>query len=254
MTNLRYEVWMNDIPLSGLSGDIFVSAIAHKPAAITLNTSGTAGRDGERVQSIKRKGTTVKVSFILKKTENGKRQEIVQEVAAWADKGILQTSDRPGKRLHVLCVEPPYVPDVCDWATPISMTFQAFEHPFWEESLPSETTLTGTSGSGTLYVPGNAGKTLVEVIATPASSMADITFTVGSTSITLTGVSATSSAPVKIIYDENGIQQILSGTTSVLNKRTGNDDLLAECGVKNDVGFSASESVTVMFMARGLWL
>ncbi len=254
MTNLKYEVWMNNVALSSISGAIYVSRISYKPASMRFNTAEVAGRNGERVESVKRKGTTVTVSFYLKKTDNINRQEIVQAVAAWAKEGILQTSDRPHTRLHVRCVDFPFVSDVCDWLTPVTIVFQTFEQPFWEEMMESVLTLSGSSGSGSLYVPGNAGKALVEVTVTPSSSMENITLTVGSTSITLTGVSATSSSPVTITYDENGIQKILRGTTSVLSKRTGNDDLIAECGGSNAVSFSASAAASVTFRTRGLWL
>lgn len=254
MINLKYEVWMNGIPLSSISGNIYISSIAYKPPAMSVITSVTVGRDGEQVDSVRHKGASVTVSFYLKQTENVNRQDIVEAIAAWAKKGVLQTSDKPYKRLHVLCTEPPYVPEVCDWSKPISMTFQAYEYPFWEEDAVSQLTLTGSSGSGSLYVPGNAGSTLVEVTVTPSGSMANITLTVGSTSITLTDVSASSASPVTVSYDENGYLRIRCGTTSILSKRTGSDDLLAECGTGNTVSFSASAAVTVTFRARGLWL
>lgn len=257
MNNSRYEVWMNDIALSSISGNIYVSEIKYKPAAIRTVTAETAGRNGERIESLKMKGTAVTVSFYLKKTDNTARQEIVQAIAAWARNGILKTSDRRMMQLHVMCVEPPFVPDVCDWTTPISMKFQSFEKTFWEECIPSEVTLaSGTSGSGTLYVPGNAGDTPVCATVTPASSLTDgnITLTVGDTSITLTGVSATSSSPVVISYDQNGFLKIMCGTTSLLSKRTGSDDLLAGCGQNTAVSFSASAAASVKFSARGLWI
>ena len=255
MTNVKYEVWMNDESLSGLSADIYVSGISYKPASMTVSADDVAGRDGERVGNVKYKGATVTVSFYLKKTDNENRQSIVQAIAAWAREGILKTSDRPWQQLHVLCVDPPYVPDVCDWTTAISMKFKAFEYPFWEEAVQSVLTLSANiSGSGTMYVPGNVGSALVEAVVTPSSSMDNITLTAGSTSITLTGVSATSSAPVTITYDSKGIQKIMCGTTSVLDKRTGSDDLLAECGKTTTFSFSASAAASVTFRTRGLWL
>lgn len=256
MTNLKYEVWMNDIALSSFSKAIYVSAIQYKPAEMEISTNDIANRHGEWIDGIRRKGTTVTVSFIMKKTDIVDRQTVVQAVAGWASKGILKTSDRPWQQLHVRCVEPPFVTDTCDWTQPITMTFQAFEHPFWEERTPAEASLSsGTSGSGTMYVPGNVGSALVEATVTPGSSTVNnITLTVGDTSITLTGVSATSSQPVTITYDENGIQSIKRGTTSILDKRTGSDDLLAECGQLTTVSFTASAAASVSFRARGLWL
>lgn len=254
MTNTEYEVWMNDIPLSSLSGLIYISSIICKPAEMRMNTARTAGRDGERLESAYRNGATVQVAFYLKKTDNAQRQEVISAVKGWAREGVLQVSDMPFKRLHVRCIEFPFVPDTCDWATEISMKWQTCEKPFWEECQESAVTMTGARGSGTLYVPGNAGKAMVEVSAIPIGSMDSIIFAAGDTSITLTGIAATNAAPVSIFYDENGIQRIQRGNDSILSKRTGSDDLTAECGERTAVSFSASGAAEVTFRARGLWL
>jgi hypothetical protein len=158
----------------------------------------------------------------------------------------LEISDRPGEVLQVICTEPPYVPDHLSWADSISITFQTMEKPFWEKKTPETLTLeSGTTGSGELYVPGNIEEAVVEVEAAPASgTLANITLTVGDTSITLNGINATAEAPLRITYDRRGIQSIKRGTTSVMDKRTAAsaDDLLAKCGAVSAVSFSASAS------------
>jgi hypothetical protein len=84
--------------------------------------------------------------------------------------------------------------------------------------------------------------------------MANCSLTVGNSTITLTGVDATSSAPVRVYYDDRNILHIVKGTTSLLDKRTGADDLKAVCGSKNTMSFTASSSAAVSFSVKGAWL
>jgi hypothetical protein len=140
-----------------------------------------------------------------------------------------------------------------NWTEELAMTFMAFEKPFWEEKIAKTLALTSPT-TGMLYVPGNAGKAYVEAIVTPATTLSDITLTVGDTSITLTGCSATPTNKLIISYDDHGFLQIKVGSTSILDKRTGSDDLLAVCGADNTFGYSTTDSVTVEYAVRGLWM
>lgn len=256
MTNAKYEAWMDGAALGGISPDLYISEIACRPAARSVSGSEIVGRHGEQAGASKWKGATVRISFILKKSTGPQRQAIINQVARWAMGTELEISDRPGEVLQVICTEPPYVPDHLSWADSISITFQTMEKPFWEKKTPETLTLeSGTTGSGELYVPGNIEEAVVEVEAAPASgTLANITLTVGDTSITLNGINATAEAPLRITYDRRGIQSIKRGTTSVMDKRTAAsaDDLLAKCGAVSAVSFSASASASVTFRARGL--
>ena len=258
MTNAKYEAWMNGKALGDVSPDLFITGIAYKPASPTVSVVELAGMNGEMEGASRWSGATVTISFILQRSTEAKRQEIIQAVYAWAKRGTLEISDRPGKRLHVVCGGAPFVPDMLSWTNIMSVTLQTMEKPFWEEKVPVSIQLTaGTSGSGSLYVPGNAGKTCVEATVTPGSgsTMANCTLTVAGKTFTLTGVNATSSNPLRVTYDSRGILSIKVGTTSVLDKRSAAsaDDLLAECGAANAVSFTSSASATVVFSARGLW-
>lgn len=257
MTNIRFEAWMNGAALGSVSPDLYITEISARPASRTTGTSEIYGRNGELEGSTKWRGATVTISFILKKSTETARQKIVSDVAAWADRGVLEISDRPGQQLHVICTTPPYVPGMCSWTDPISLTLQTMENPFWKEKTPAVLALSGTSASGNLYVPGNVGDALVDVTVTPASgTMANCTLTVAGNTFTLNGVNATTSDPLKVSYDDYGFLSIKRGTTSVMDKRTGAsaDDLKAPCGKTSEISFTASASATAVFSARGLTL
>ena len=71
--------------------------------------------------------------------------------------------------------------------------------------------------------------------------------------MTLSGLSVGAGNTIKIEYDDQLIQSIRVGSTSILDKRTGADDLIANCGEVNSLSFSSSASVTVTYKVRGLW-
>ena len=257
MTNIRFEAWMNGVALGSVSPDLYITEISTRPASRTTVTSEIYGRNGELEGATKWKGTSVVISFVIKKNTETNRQKIVSDVAAWAERGVLEVSDRPGQQLHVVCTAPPYVPGMSSWTDPISLTLQTMEKPFWEEKSPVVLTLSGTSGSGDLYIPGNVGDALVDVTVTPTSgTMANCTLTVAGNTFTLNGVNATTSDPLKVSYDDYGFLSIKRGTTSVMDKRTGAsaDDLKAPCGKTSEISFTASASATAVFSARGLTL
>lgn len=258
MTNVKYEAWMNGRALSELSPDLFICSIRQETPKISFNESVIAGRLGSMADSRQMSGAKVSIGFYLKKSNGPYRQQVISEAAAWAKGGVLTISDRPGQQLHVACEAFPYLDEACDWTKPVEIRLRTFERPFWEEMTPSSMSMAaGTSGSGTLFVPGNAGKALVEVTAVPSSgTMNAFSITVGDTTMTFASLGATNANPLRITYDERLIQSIRTGTTSKLNKRTGAsaDDLLAECGAVTPISFTAGVAAAVTVTARGLWL
>ena len=91
------------------------------------------------------------------------------------------------------------------------------------------------------------------ITANVAISDGTITLTVGSRTLQLTGITLAQDATIVISYDDEMIQSIKSGTTSLLAYRSGADDLIAECGRNNTVSFTASASCDVEFRAKGCW-
>lgn len=250
----RYEAYMDGTALSSVHPKLIITDISHSVSPISVIAKSIANRNGMVVTSRKRANTSVSISFMLRIYDISERQKVMQEVQRWASGSVLEVNDRPGQILYAHCDTMPAISSAQQWTDTVTMTFVSYEMPFWMEKYASEFTATGTSGSGNLFVPGNAGEVVLEALITPASSISSASITVRGRTISLTGLSATSSLPVSIWYDDRGIQHIDCGTTSILSKRTGADDLLAECGKYNSISFSASASVTLTVKARGCWL
>lgn len=250
----RFEAYMDGNPLSHVNPKILILDFAHKPADIAYTADTVANRSGGIVSDKTQGGANITISFEIHEYSIQKRQQICNDVIRWARGAILETNDRPGQRLHVRCTRFPRIESAVNWVDQLEMTFTAYEFPFWEEKTPARLILSGNSGEGQLFVPGNAGEAFTEVLITPNSTMANITLSVANTAITLTGCGATTENPVRIAQDEYGFIKITVGNVSILDKRTGSDELLAECGALNEISYSSSANVSVEFIVRGLWL
>lgn len=249
---MRYEAYMDGTALSSLDPSILVLDIQPVAPQINSTFASLANRPGSMVMRRKKASASVQITFEIHEYNIAKRQSVCQRVAKWADGAILVTNDRPDQRLHCICEQYPVV-SAKGWTEPITMTFTGYLIPYWEEANPVTVSLTGTDEETTVYIPGNAGEALVSATVKANASVSSFTLTVGDTSITLSGLSMAANDTVTIAYDENLIQSIKKGNTSILDKRTGADDLLAKSGEMVDFSIIASASVTATFTVRGCW-
>lgn len=253
----RYEVILDGVTLSSIHNDLMILDIQHTPAQRQATTARKAKGNGVYITDLYQAQTTVTILFELHIYDIEERQRVCQEIATMAmNCKILETNDRPGQRLHVICDQPPAIESALQWTSPIMMVFSAYSLPFWEESEPSIVTISGTNQNETLFVPGNAGETFLDAEITASSAITSLTISSGSTTISLIGLSVAAGGVVKVTHDENGILSIKSGNTSLLSHRTAasSDDLLVVSGTNNLVAISANNAVSCKFSARGVWL
>ena len=251
----RYNVWLDGVALSSLHPQIYVSDIQYETPNINTSVMPIAKRAGALVTNRTQEKTTVTVLFELRIQGTAERQAACENITRWAMQGkILETSDRTMKRLHIICAAPPAIDSAMRWLNQLRIIFEAYTPPYWEDKTESTLTISGTSASGTLYVPGNAGLALVNAVVTPSATITSLSLTAGDYTISLSDISVTSSQTVKVAHDDNLFLSIKRGSTSLLNKRTGADDLLVECGKTSTFSMTASASSSVTFKVRGLWL
>ena len=251
----RYDVYLNDIALSSLHTDLQVLDISYSAPNVKNVTYSLAKRDGLKLARRYVETASVTISFELHIYDTHKRQTALQDVNQWAAKGgILRTSDRQGQMLRCVCTNYPTINSAMRWNDALSITFTAFSYPYWQSITAATLTLTGTSASDTVYVDGSADGTYVEAQITANASLSSVTLTVGSYSITLSGLNIPANGVIRLTYDSDMIQSIVYGEASLLDKRTGADDLIAECNAYNTMSVTASASVTCVFTARGAWL
>lgn len=251
----RYEATLNNVALSSIDGSIYIADIQYASPSIQTQTVQAAKRQGAFVTDRRQEKSSVTVTFEIRKYGIADRQSVCQAIVKWAmNGGILETNDRPGQRLRVICGQPPVVESTMHWTDELSVVFDAYSPPYWEEKTAATQTLTGSDADGTVSVPGSIGKAPVDVTITPSSTLTGITIYAGDTYLSLSGISVTSSQTVEIFHDENGFLHIESAGGSLLNKRTGSDDLLVQSGRMEGLSVSANVSVTAVFSVRGYWL
>ena len=251
----RYSATLNNTSLSGLDSSILVLDIAYQRQEMNDKTFAIAKRHGARFVDRIFGTTSVTISFEIRKYAIADRQSVCAKVVKWAKNGgTLEVGDRTGQFLQCVCTDFPVIDSAKKWTAPLSITFAGFAVPFWQEKTAVTKTLTGTSDTDTLTVPGNVDGAFVEATITANASLSSVSLTVNSRTLTLSGLSLSANDVIHISYDANAIQSIYVSTTSLLGKRSGVDDLLAKCGESNNLSISASASVTVVFSVKGWWL
>ena len=251
----RYAVSLNNIALSSLSNKILILDVQYSSPEMRTDTLTLAKRHGARVYRQYIAGSSVTILFEIHEYGISQRQSILDSVNNWAKNGgALETNDRTGQQLKCVCTSFPAITSVRGWTEPLSITFSAYELPFWTEKNAVTLTLTGTSDSGTLLVPGNFDSALVEAEITTNAALSSVSLTVNGQTLSLTDLSIASGSVITISYDEKMIQSIKVSGVSLFPNRSGVDDLLAKCGENNIISISASADVTVVFSVKGVWL
>lgn len=250
----RYEAWMDDTALSSIHSELYVRDIVQEAVQLQGTASRLAKGYGMYLTNRVREALRVTIEFELHIYDPAMRQAVCQEVAEWANGRVLKTSDRRGQELHVVCDYPPYLPSAMRWTDTLSMAFTAYETPFWTADTPKSITANNTSV--TAFIPGNVpqdvARAKVDAVITAGSALTSATVTCGGKSIELSGISVASGGTIVFSHDENGILSIMSGSTSLLNKRTAAsaDDLTVPVGAIST--FTSNRNCT--FTVRGLWL
>ena len=251
----RYEAYLNNIALSSVDPKILILDIQYSAPSIKNEGYTLAKRNGTYIYNRYTDKTSVSISFEIRAYDTAERQAVCNEICKWAKNGgTLQTSDRPGQRLRCICDAFPTIASARNWTDALQIVFTAYALPFWEEETEKTLALTGASASGSLYVPGNIDGALIEASVKANAALSSVNLTANGKTLSLSGLSVSSGQVINITYDNALIQSIKVGSTSLLNKRTGADDLLAKCGENNVLSMSASASVNVVFKVRGLWL
>lgn len=255
----RYECALNGIALSGVSPAIYVTDIAYNAPKMENTAVSLAGRPGQRIMRRSVQSSSVTISFEIHEQDTARRNAICQQAQEWAaGGGYLTTRDRSEQRLSVICDTPPVIGSALRWTDKIKMVFTAYDFPFWEDEEPQSVTISGSSGSASLYAGGYAAPVYVtaKVVNTSNSALGSLTLTAGDTAMTLKGIALPAEKTLTIDYIDGHILRIATDGVSVLRNRTdgSSDDLRLPAGQRGQVTVSANTSVTAVFSARGLYL
>lgn len=256
----RISVALNGAELHAIDAAIVLQGVDEGAASWNIATGNRAGNDGQHVNGIEKRYRDVVVNFaIAEKRDLIRRANIIQQVCGWAAAGgDLTVSYRDRQKLRVMCVSLPAVKSLDKWAETYSITFRAYQVPFWQ-SMDAESAAisAGTSGSASLRVKETGGGKLC-FKATNSSGSTVNTASISANGKTISFSSLGLANGEKLIgdYDDNDIQRlrILNGSTyrSVLDKRTGADDVLLKQG-GNTVSVSSGAALSWNVYTYGRW-
>lgn len=252
----RYACRLNGIDLSSIDPAIYVLDVSTVSPVRDLVTTPLAGRSGQRITKRTTNSLSVEVKFEIHEQNTVRRALIAEKVTEWAILGgVLTTNDRPERRLHVICETLPNF-SALRWTNNLTMTFTAFEIPFWESEYPRNATLDG-NGEAQMIAPGFADDSRVWASVTNAGTGAITTVDLkaGQTALHFSGLALPSGSVLEVGTDEHGVFYARIGNESVLSKRTAesSDELRLEAGKFGKLSVSTDGKAKTRFGVRGYY-
>lgn len=249
------EAYMDNISLSSV-GPLILQQVYEDPAAVEITEGERPGRAGTRYVGKKRQSVKVALEVAVRELfDLSRRARAVEALAAWASGSVLELSNHPDQRLHVVCTAVPALGQVRDYTATARVELTAYDIPYWEDKRPSTLTLTaGSSGSGSLYVPGTAPSPVNVTVSVVSGTLSEISLTVGGEEITLEDLSVAAGGTVQLTHTAADDLVIRSGSTGIMSARTpaSADDFIPAPGYAA-VSFDADTDVTVTFSVNGRW-
>lgn len=163
------------------------------------------------------------------------RREIFDAVNTWAlQGGWLTTTSQPGKRMWAEKTVIPSSGDLWDWMDEYTITFRAYGVPFWQDATATTVTETLSSGTVSINVGGNVESVLNATFEnTSGSTISEFSISAGGNTLSLNGLSLANGATLTITHGTDGLLRILAGSASVMDKRSGSDDLYVKPGLRS---------------------
>jgi len=256
--NLSRQISLNGEPLGSVHPSIVIRNIDPGAASENVQSAGRMNGTGSRItgSAWEPRDVTVTYAIDIPKKQLTERREVFDSVCAWArKKGWLTVSFMPFKRLYVDKTEIGSMGDAFEWTNEFTITFKAYNVPFFQDEIPVVVTKTSVSGgSHSINVKGNAPGVLdVSFKNTSGGSCADVAFTIGGKTLTFTGVNLANNAVLSVTHGTDDLLKAYVGTTSVYDKLTGGDDLYTDPGV-NTVTLSASAAGTLTMTSYGRYV
>lgn len=253
----RLNAWINDAALRDVDSRLYITEITEPEADVTLEWGAAPGIAGQRLLRRTRQSKRVRIEFDIRELFDLRaRAAILSAVNGWAADGILKVSYRPEQRMRVALTQAAALSDARDVSGKYAVEFTAGPSPYWEDEAATTLALTaGTTGSGTILVPGQA-KTPAEITVTPSgATLNDLSVTIQGQNMTFADLAVGSGVALKIGHDERGILTIRAGDTGKLSKRTAAsvDDFNLAPG-SAEVSFEANAACAVSVGVRGRYL
>lgn len=252
----REDVWLNNVSLRDVDPHIINIRLIEKTGQNELTFAQMAGKSGRLLLGRRMVSKKLSVEFMLRELYDlTARTAALEAVNVWAGGGgILLSSTRPERRIKLLPTAYGAAGDIRDYNAVYRVEFETGAIPYWESESPVIWDKTAASGSGTLFVSGNA-PTWADVSVVSSSALTMVSVAVGNNFIHLNGINVAANTEIRIWHDDDGVLRINAGSASLMANRTqvSSDDLTGGPG-SIPVSYEASESSHIAVSARGRWM
>ena len=239
---LRHRAALNGGQLDEVDSRIMIKRISTGEGKMNISTVSLPA-DGMRVTGIDRDSIDITITFNirLRKRDMAERETVMEKVNAWAAAGgILTVGHKEGRLIHVFLAQAASIGDPWEWTKDYSLVFRACGVPYWQQESPVTVIRQSTSGETiTMMVDGSA-ESVVEAQFRNQSGGTISAFSIqaGDSQMVFSGLGLGNGETLVIDHEDNGKKNILrlriqgTGGTyrSVMDKRTGSDDLYVEPG------------------------
>lgn len=260
----RYSAWINNIGLQDIDDSIYIVDIVERDPDEEIIKAERSMSGGTRFIRVNRHSLSVVIRFAIRERNPARRSDIVSRIRGWAREGYLTTSDKPGKRLYVVCEYQPMLDSALRWNETLELTLTAYDVPWWEDermdSGVAESVISATNeGQMAVCYLSNAGNapapTSVEVTA-----MGDIDtlriYVDEQNRMKFENLDMHDGDVFTLTYDERGLASYKVNGISVMDKRTGNsqDNVMLSPGRGYVLVQWCESPFTVRASVRGRWL
>ena len=255
---LRHRVALNGIQLDEVDPAVLVLGVAEE-AANKQQTAVSKWDGGQRLAANRTNYIDVTVTFAvrIKKSDMPGHTRAFGAVSAWANAGgYLTANHRDGQRIRVACVGISRLADPVKWETEYTITFRAYEKPFWEDAREWVSSESGTVFTHKLAARGTMPTQLdLYIRNTTAGIMNTLTIETARDEMEFANMSLGPGKILAITHTETGLLVIRNSTDlSLMAARTleSSDDLTLQPGM-NAIAITAQCAAEATFRYRGRW-
>ena len=254
---LSRRVALGGVQLDELDASIVIRSVDPGMARENVTAVNRMGGAGQRVTFRHWETIEANVSFAidLPKRQLAARKQIWDKVIAWANrKGWLTFNYIEGRRLYVDQVIYPDSGDLWAWTDEFTLTFRAYNVPFWQDETPASVTGDVTNGRLWLEIPGNV-RGVLDLTAQNISGMGIQNFkvTAGGCVIELKGINLGGAETLSISHGTDGLLRITAGGRNLYSMYQGSDDLFVYPG-SCAIDIATQRAVRVTAACYGRWI
>ena len=249
---------LGGVQLDELHEAIVIQRIDPGTTQKNISAVSMMGGAGQRITGEHWETLDVVIEFgiNLPKREMELRRQIFDMVAAWALRGgWLTVNWMPNRRVWVDRVELPNGGDMWEWTNTYSLTLRAYSVPFWQDETPVTVSHPQiTNGSVNIEVGGNVQSVLdLEFRNISGMTINNLRVSAGGNTLVLSSLGLGGSETLMISHGTDGLLRITAGGRSVLDRRTGSDDLYVMPGT-NTVTIQADRAGALTVRSYGRYV